>query len=81
MKMDKPPGLNMGDAEGLLACPEFCARFKARMLARVGDTFEDGGSIAEYADMAALAYFDDPKQRDEGPEECADADISYWGDE
>jgi hypothetical protein len=31
--------------------------------------------------MAAPSYFDDPMMRDEGPEECADADISYWGDE
>jgi hypothetical protein len=60
---------------------EFCARFKARMITRAGETFEDGDSVAEYADMVAPSYFDDPMMRDEGPEECADADISYWGDE
>jgi hypothetical protein len=59
----------------------FCARFRARMLARAGVTFGDGGSIAEYADQAAPTYFDDAAQRAEGPEECADADMSYWGDE
>ena len=26
-------------------------------------------------------YWDDPSQRAEGPEECADADISYWGED
>jgi hypothetical protein len=61
---------------------EFCERFKARMLLLAGQPeFDDGGSIAEYADMAALTYWDDPDQRREGPEECAAADVSYWGDE
>jgi hypothetical protein len=62
---------------------EFCARFKARMLARCGPrtVFDDGESIAEYADMTAPSYFeDDDWLRREGPEACADADISYWGD-
>ena len=38
---------------------EFCARFNARMIARAGETFDDGGSIAEYADMAAPSYWGD----------------------
>jgi hypothetical protein len=60
---------------------EFCARFKARMIARAGETFDDGGSIAEYADMAAPTYFEDASQRAEGPESCADADMDYWGED
>ena len=60
---------------------EFCERFKARMLERAGPTFDDGESIADYADEAAPAYFEDAAQREDGPEECADADMSYWGDE
>ncbi len=61
---------------------EFCERFKAQMLKRAGQPeFDDGGSIAEYADEAGSTYFDDPDQRFWGPEECADADMSYWGDE
>lgn len=60
---------------------EFCARFKARMLARAGATFADGGAIAEYADETGPTYFDDEDLRDDGPEDCADTDISYWEDE
>ena len=58
---------------------EFCARFKARML-EVTDKFDDGSSVAEYADETAPTYWDDPDQRAEGPEECADADMSCWGE-
>lgn len=59
---------------------EFCARFKTRMLAVAGETFQDGESIAEYADEVAPTYWEDEQQRADGPEECADSDISYWGD-
>lgn len=59
---------------------DFCARFKARMLVVAGPTFRDGESVADYAEMAAPTYWDDPDLRDEGPEACADADISYWED-
>jgi len=57
---------------------EFCARFKARMLKRAGPTFDDGDSIADYADETAPSYFAEPYQREEGPEACADSDMSYW---
>jgi hypothetical protein len=58
---------------------EFCRRFKARMLAQAGETFDDGSSIAEYADEIAPTYWEDEGWlRDEGPEACADADMSYW---
>ncbi|MPR09862.1 hypothetical protein [Microvirga tunisiensis] len=60
---------------------EFCARFKAHMLNVAGSTtFEDGGSIADYADITAPTYWDDPVLRKEGPEMSAEADISYWGE-
>lgn len=59
---------------------EFCARFKARMLDRAGPAFDDGDSIADYADMTAPTYFEDEMQRADGPEDCADADMSYWGE-
>lgn len=59
---------------------EFCARFKAYMLSVAGEKFDDGTSIAEYADATAPTYWDEPDQRAEGPEECASADMSYWGD-
>lgn len=64
---------------------EFCARFKAHMVARMGTKFDDtedgpGGSIEAYADEVAKEYWTDPEQRQDGPEECADSDISYWGE-
>lgn len=59
---------------------EFCARFKAYMLSVSGPTFDDGDSIAEYADETAPSYFDDEQMRAEGPEDCASADMSYWGE-
>ena len=61
---------------------EFLRRFKARMIERAGQTFDDGSSIAEYADETGPTYWEeDSLIRDEGPEACADADMSYWGEE
>jgi hypothetical protein len=37
---------------------EFCARFKAHMLKFGGDKFDDGSSVAKYADENAPSYFD-----------------------
>lgn len=60
---------------------EFCARFKAHMLRRAGrPAFDDGESIADYADETAPTYWEEGWLRDQGPEACADADMSYWGD-
>lgn len=65
-----------------LAIPkeEFCARFKAHMLKMTGEKFDDGESIADYADATAPSYWEDAEQRQDGPEECADSDIGYWGE-
>lgn len=61
---------------------EFCARFKKRMLDRAGPTFDDGESIADYADETAPLYFENyPSPMCDTPEECADADMSYWGED
>jgi len=59
---------------------EFCARFKARMTALTRTHFDNGESIADYADETAPTYWETDWQRAMGPEECADADMSYWGD-
>lgn len=59
---------------------EFCRRFKAEMIRLGGEKFDDGSSIAEYADETAPTYWAEPDQRAEGPEECAAADVSYWED-
>ena len=60
---------------------EFIDRFVARMCKQAPfTTFDDGGTVIDYARETAPTYWDDPDQRAEGPEECADADISYWGE-
>lgn len=57
---------------------EFCARFKAETLRLAGETFDDGTSIAEYADEIAPSYYEDEFFRADGPEECAQSDIGSW---
>ena len=66
------------DAMSDITREEFCARFKAEMLRIAGPTFDDGESIAAYADDIGPTYWDQSDQRAEGPEECAQTDISYW---
>lgn len=60
---------------------EFVRRFTARMIARVGPTDADGDPVEDYAVTVAETYWEDAEQRADGPEECADCDISYWEDE
>jgi hypothetical protein len=66
------------DAEpsGALTRDEFCGRFVSQMLSVAGN--EDG--LAEYAAQAAAAAWEDPLMREDGPEECALTDMSYWED-
>ena len=59
---------------------DFIERFVKRMVAATGPTFDDGSSIEDYARDTAGSYFDDPDQRADGPEACAEADMSYWED-
>jgi hypothetical protein len=68
--------------DDVLTNEQFCARFKAEMLRRASphNTFEDCQSIADYADKVAPTYWDEAMWREEGPEECAAADMSYWGE-
>lgn len=61
----------MSDRDGITK-DEFCARFRAHMVAlRPNDP-----DIGDYADSVALSYWDDENLRECGPEECADEDIS-----
>lgn len=66
-----------------LSREEFCNRFVARMIEKAGSDLveEDGRTVTQYAEETAPTYYDDPALREEGPEECADADMSYWGEE
>lgn len=60
---------------------EFCRRFVTRMVDAAGfDRFDDGDLVLDYARETAPTYYEIGWQRALGPEECAEADISYWGD-
>lgn len=64
----------------------FCARFKAYMITHAGfEKFDDdeegaGETVADYADATAPSYWEEQHQDGESPEECAAADMSYWGE-
>lgn len=59
---------------------EFCQRFTAHLVSIAGPTFADGESVAAYAAGTAPSYYEDERQREMGPEECASSDFSYWED-
>ncbi len=59
---------------------EFTERFVARVLAVAGPSFDDGSSTEEYAREVAPSYWVEESYRDDGPEACADGDMSYWGE-
>lgn len=67
---------------GPLTEQQFIERFVSRCLSMCGFThFDDGMPVADYAADVAKSYYDNPLYREEGPEECADSDMSYWGEE
>ena len=55
---------------------DFLSRFKARLRDLLGESYD-----FKYVDHIAPTYWDDPGQRAEGPEECAEAEASEWGQE
>lgn len=55
---------------------EFIARFKARLRELLGEAWD-----AKYVDEIAPTYWDDEGQRADGPEDCAEAEASEWGEE
>ena len=61
---------------------EFIRRFVEYMVNNAGfERFEpDGMPVRQYAETVAATYWGEPDQRAEGPEECAAADMSYWGE-
>ena len=60
---------------------DFIARFVTEMVRYAGPLFETGESVADYARGTALSYWDDEDQRADGPEACAEADMSCWGED
>lgn len=43
--------------------------------------FDDGSSVADYARECAMASFNDPDYREDGPENCAEGDMECWGED
>ena len=67
---------------GKMTETEFTKRFTARCLEMSGLThFDDGMSVEEYCSEVAKSYYQDPQYREDGPELCADSDMSYWGED
>ena len=61
---------------------EWERRFVARMVSTAGfDRFDDGELVSDYAKGVAPSYWEVDEDAKEGPEDCADADMSYWGEE
>lgn len=72
-KLDNPT-----DKEAEMQIEEFTERFVAELVTLGGDTFSDGGSVAEYAREVAPLYYAEDYQREDGPEACAEADFDCW---
>lgn len=61
---------------------EWERRFAEHMIVKAGFThFDDGESVESYAKRIAPSYWEDAESRGEGPEDSADADMSYWGEQ
>ena len=62
---------------------EFVTRFADELVRIVGPTYRDEDNTElfdtrEYALEVGPTYFDEADQREDGPEECARVDFSYW---
>ncbi|WP_376856037.1 hypothetical protein [Brevundimonas faecalis] len=70
----------MTDAMTNITKEEFCDRFVTEMMkaAPIFDSTTD--ELLAYADEIAPSYWETEWQREDGPEACAQADISYWGE-
>ena len=61
---------------------EFTRRFTAEAKRLAGfDTFDDGITVDEYCKDIAPSYYNDPDYRYDGPEACAESDVSLWSEE
>jgi len=60
---------------------EFVNRFISHMLKMAGPRFDDGTSVEMYAREVAPSYWEEPAQRPDGPAECAESDMFYWGED
>lgn len=76
-RQDEPPRHNKEREE--MNEDDYKARFKTQMLSHA-KRFDDGSSVAEYADEIWKTYYEDVTDGDYDPEGDADADVSYWGE-
>lgn len=61
---------------------EFVRRFTTEAIRIAGfEVFDDGMPVSEYCAEVASSYYSDPLLREDGPEACAESDVSYWGEE
>ena len=67
---------------GPMTKDEFTRRFTAEAKRLCGfEVFDDGVSVDDYCNEVAASYYSDPLYREDGPEACAESDVSYWGEE
>ena len=67
---------------GPMSESEFVRRFADHCKKMCGfSNFDDGTSVDEYCGDVAKSYYSDRVYRDDGPETCAESDMSYWGEE
>ncbi len=67
-----------------LTLEQFTPLFVEAMMAQspIGNTFDDGVTVQDYAHQVAESYWANQHLEDgTSPEDCAAADISYWGEE
>lgn len=57
---------------------QFCERFVAEMMTAAPIYDGTPAELLAYADEVAPSYWEEEWQRDEGPEACAQEDISLW---
>ena len=61
---------------------QFVSRFAEHCKKVCGFThFDDGMSVDDYCEDVAKSYYADIAYREDGPEACAESDMSYWGEE
>lgn len=65
-------------AQPAMTKDDFCARFVAEMMKAAPIYDGSPEELQAYAEEIAPTYWSDEDQRSDGPEECAQADISYW---
>lgn len=67
----------MGEEQNITK-EKFVRRFIDEMVRLAGEADGNGDRVRDYAAAVAPTYFDDPDQRECGPEDCAESDLDNW---